>query len=113
MNATVESQTIQLRRHIKCSPQRAFAAWTKPAQVKTWFGPTTCTVLDANIDLRVGGSYQIRVRNEEMGEVSVTGVYREISSPSKLVFTWKWEDDEDWIGLDSVVTVEFAAKEGG
>ena len=23
------------------------------------------------------------------------------------MFTWKWEDDEDWVNVESVITVEF------
>jgi uncharacterized protein YndB with AHSA1/START domain len=43
------------------------------------------------------------------GEVyTVTGVYREIRPPEKLVFTWRWETDPDRGDAgDSVVTLEF------
>jgi len=39
------------------------------------------------------------------GEVfTTTGVYREISPPERLVYTWRWESLES---LETLVTVEF------
>jgi uncharacterized protein YndB with AHSA1/START domain/predicted enzyme related to lactoylglutathione lyase len=113
MNASTESNRLQVNRWIKAPPERVFAAWTKPDQVQNWFGPATCRVLGVEIDLRVGGGYRFNVFSEKMGKMSVRGEYLEVSPPAKLVFTWLWEDDPDWANLRSVVTVEFAAKDGG
>ena len=107
------SSSLQVKRFIKAPPARVFAAWTKPDQLKQWFGPETCRVLDVALDLRVGGKYRLHVSSGEMGEMSVSGEYREITAPTKLVFTWKWEDDEDWENVTSVVSVDFSAKDGG
>ena len=112
MSTPAESNRLQVTRHIKAPRERVFAAWTTPDQIKHWFGPASCSVLDAQIDLRVGGKYRFRV-NSGGEEMAVGGEYREISAPSKLVFTWQWEDDEDWAKITSVVTVEFTAKDGG
>ncbi len=105
--------SLQLKRFIKSPPDRVFAAWTTPEQIKDWFGPATCKVLDAQVDLRVGGKYRFHVFNEGMGEMTVVGEYREIAAPAKLVFTWQWEDDEEWENVESVVTVELFKKNGG
>lgn len=113
MNASNTASALQMKRLIKSSRERVFEAWTTPEQIPHWFGPATCRVLDAQIDLRVGGSYRFRVMSEKMGELVVSGEYREVKAPEKLVFTWKWEDDEDWDNLTSIVTVEFTEKEGG
>jgi hypothetical protein len=113
MSTSKPSNSLQVKRFIKSSPERVFAAWTTPEQIKHWFGPSTCRVTDAQIDLRVGGKYRFRVFSEEMGEVVSCGEYREVSAPSKLVFTWKWDDDEDWANVTSIVTVEMIAKDGG
>lgn len=112
MSTPAASNRLQVIRHIKAPPARVFAAWTTPDQVKHWFGPGACTVLDAQIDLRVGGKYRFCV-SADGEEMVAVGEYREITAPSKLVFTWKWEDDEAWANITSVVTVEFMAKDGG
>jgi uncharacterized protein YndB with AHSA1/START domain/predicted enzyme related to lactoylglutathione lyase len=113
MSTPVESTSLQVTRLIKAPRERVFAAWTTPDQVKHWFGPAACQVLDAQIDLRPGGAYRFKVFSDSMGEMAVGGEYREITSPSKLVFTWKWEDDENWADITSVVTVDFVEKDGG
>jgi len=39
-----------------------------------------------------------------------TGVYREIDPPSRLVFTWRWEEGEGPKEGETVVTVELAER---
>lgn len=112
MSAIATSNSIQLTRLIKATRGCVFAAWTKPGQIKQWFGPSSCHMLNAKVDLRVGGAYRFRVFNEEFGEMDVHGEYREIEEPSKLVYTWRWEDDPDWRNMESLVTVELLEKDG-
>jgi uncharacterized protein YndB with AHSA1/START domain/predicted enzyme related to lactoylglutathione lyase len=109
----ISNPPLQVKRLIKTSRERVFAAWTTPSQVPRWFGPATCRVIDAQIDLRVGGSYQFRVCSDAHGEMTVSGEYQEVVAPEKLVFTWRWLNDPDWENVKSVVTVEFAEVEGG
>ncbi|HEY2342083.1 MAG TPA: SRPBCC domain-containing protein [Chthoniobacteraceae bacterium] len=113
MNTSTESNRLQVSRWIKASPARVFAAWTRPEQMQNWFGPSTCKVLGAETDVRVGGSYRIKIRSERMGDTAVGGEYLEVAPPHKLVFTWRWENDADWENVRSVVTIDFIAKEGG
>ena len=61
-------------------------------------------------DFRVGGTYRIEARGLESDEAfNVTGVYREITPPAKIAYTWTYEGDEDWADCESVVSVEFKA----
>jgi len=52
-----EGPVLRLNRVIAAPPERVFAAWTTPDAIKVWFGPADCRVLDARVDLRVGGEY--------------------------------------------------------
>jgi uncharacterized protein YndB with AHSA1/START domain/predicted enzyme related to lactoylglutathione lyase len=113
MSTPTPSNSLQVKRLIKASRECVFKAWTTPAQIKQWFGPASCQVLDAQVDLRVGGAYRIRVRAGCGDEMAVRGEYREVNAPAKLVFTWQWEDDPDWENVASVVTVELVEKDGG
>ena len=113
MSTTENAGRLQVTRFIKATPERVFAAWTTPGQLQRWFGPRTCRVVEARVDLRVGGAYSLRTLHEEHGEITARGEYREITAPSRLVFTWSFDDDPDWAGVTSVVTVELAAKNGG
>lgn len=37
-----EKTSLQITRLIKARPQRVYAAWTDPVQLKQWFGPEMC-----------------------------------------------------------------------
>ncbi len=113
MSTAKPATSLQVKRFIKSPRERVFAAWTNPEQIKQWFGPASCEVLDVKLDLRVGGAYRFHVRNEPHGELFVRGEYREVKAPEKLVFTWQWEDDEEWTNVTSVVTVDLIEKNGG
>jgi uncharacterized protein YndB with AHSA1/START domain len=96
-----------MNRIIAAPRERVFEAWTTPEDIKVWFGPETCSVLAAQIDLRVNGEFCFDMASQECGNVRLRGNYREITPPSKLVYTWHWEGNAT-LGLEnSLVTVEF------
>jgi uncharacterized protein YndB with AHSA1/START domain len=113
---TTSDTKLQLKKFIRATPQRVFDAWTKPSLMKQWFAPGTMTVPDAQADMRVGGAYKVTMNNADetspmpTGTYVTYGVYKEIVPNSKLVFTWGWEGPDRH---ESIVTVEFQAKDGG
>lgn len=110
MSTTTVDKTLKINRRFKAPRERVFAAFTSADSIKQWFGPGPVRVVECTADFRVGGSYRIKARSPESeGDVVVSGVYREISPPAKIVYTWKWEDDEDWVNVESLVTFEFNA----
>jgi len=102
---TAAAPTLEVRRTIRAPRQRVFDAWTKPEELKAWHAPGPLTVSLAEIDLRPGGKYRIHMRAPDGNEHRVTGVYREVDPPKRVVYTWGWEGDH--VVKDSVVTVEF------
>jgi predicted enzyme related to lactoylglutathione lyase/uncharacterized protein YndB with AHSA1/START domain len=114
MNTTASQRTdIIVSRLIKAPRERVFAAWTTPSEIMKWFGPDTCHALSAEIDLRVGGEYKFKVKSEMMGETDLAGVYREVNPPSRLVYTWNWKSGPMAEMGETVVTVDFAERNGG
>ncbi len=63
---------------------------------------------EAQVDLTVGGRYHIRMSSDE-GEHNAVGVYREVTRPTRLVYTWSWEEKDHDVG-ETLVTVEFNAQ---
>jgi uncharacterized protein YndB with AHSA1/START domain len=106
-----EQVTLQLTRHYAASPARVFQAWTDPQALKAWFAPDpAANIPDAEVDLRVGGRYHLRIVNPDGQEHSLSGVYREIVPPARLVFTWAWAVAPD---RESLVTIELHDRDGG
>ncbi|HEY4473203.1 MAG TPA: SRPBCC domain-containing protein [Stellaceae bacterium] len=90
-----------------------FAAWTDPKQAARWWGPQGFTTISCEMDVRVGGAYRACMRSPEGTRHCRRGVYREIVTPERLVFTYAWEDDAENLGHETVVTVTFAGLGGG
>ncbi|BCA56907.1 activator of HSP90 ATPase [Nitrospira sp. KM1] len=91
-------------------------AWTDTERFKQWFkSKDGMNILSVKMDVRVGGRYRIQTRHPESEYFTSVGVYREVHSPERLLFTWAWEKDgsEPDFGEaeppETLVTVEFHA----
>jgi uncharacterized protein YndB with AHSA1/START domain len=67
-------------------------------------------VTRAELDVRIGGSYDIAFRTDDGQEHGVSGVYQEVAPPDRISFTWAWQSTPERV---SVVTIELHATEGG
>jgi len=105
--------SLEIKRIIKAPRDRVYAAWTDPAQLRQWFGPEKVQTRELNAEPRVGGKFRWDLTNPEGEDLTCLGEYRELQPGRKIVFTWQWQDDEDWEDHISVVTVELADCEGG
>jgi uncharacterized protein YndB with AHSA1/START domain len=94
--------SLTLKRRLNASPERVYAAWTKPEKLKRWFGPEEIETLRADADARVGGRFHIVMRGTDGEEHDVSGVYREVVPNEKIVFTWAWRSTPE---RESLVTV--------
>jgi uncharacterized protein len=113
MIATVEHVSkLRLTRLIHAPRERVFAAWTTPADILQWFGPETCRVLSAEMDVRPGAKYHLRVHSERTGDIDLQGVYREVRRPARLVCTWNWSGNSKLEFGESQVTVELVDRDG-
>ena len=105
--------SLQIKRIIDAPRNRVYAAWTDPAQLRDWFGPEDVQTEDLIVDARVGGAFRWDLTNSEGEKMCCRGEYRELQPNKKVVFTWQWQDDEDWENRESVVTVELSDCDGG
>lgn len=106
MATSAERKVLSLvvRRTVRASPARLFAAWTDPAELAQWWGPSGVSCTGAEIDLREGGRFRIGNRFADGREVSIVGEYERIEASHRLVFTWRLEPGPE---LFERVTVRF------
>lgn len=104
---------LEMSRRIRTKPERAFEAWTNPAQLKQWFAVSEgFTTPIAEVDLQVGGKYRLGMKAAGDNPLLVVGgFYKEIVYPQRLVFTWRWESG-DPNEPETLVTVEFKEQDG-
>ena len=93
---------VDFRRTYSAPPERVWQAWTDPEALKQWFSPDPTGVVElADLDVRVGGHFRIRVRtSDDVHDVS--GIYQEVDPPRRLVFTWAWKSTPERVSLVSV-----------
>jgi len=102
-----EARVLRLRRTFQARRERVFRAFTDPARLAGWWGPKGMSAPVCELDLRPGGRWLTTMRAEDGSEFTVSGVYREIDPPSRLVFTWAWRQDDGSRGHETLVTLEF------
>ncbi len=105
------AEALRLSRRLKAPREAVFRAFTDPAALAQWFGPEGIDVTNVKVDLRPGGGYAMVFNETDGGNHGLSGVYREISPPERLVMTWVW-DHGDLAGIETLVTIELAEADG-
>ena len=107
--------SLTIKRRLNAPPAKVYAAWTDPAQLGRWFGPseTVPGSVKASLDVRVGGKFGVSFDgcmdgNTEYHEVG--GVYREVVPNQRLVFSWAWHSTPE---RESLVTISIKPEGSG
>ena len=103
---------IIMTREFDAPRHLVFDTLTKPELVKRWLlGPEGWTMPVCEIDLKVGGTYRYIWRHAAKGaEMSLHGVYREITPPECLVHTEQF--DQPWYPGEALVTTTLVERNG-
>ncbi len=81
---------VRIERHFNASVEAVWAMWTDPAKFQSWYGPMGMSVPVAEMDVAVGGTRKICMEMktpERTMSMWFTGEYREITAPTRLVYT--------------------------
>jgi uncharacterized protein YndB with AHSA1/START domain len=108
---TPGDREITMTRIFDAPRHLVFEAWTKPELVKRWlYGPDDWRLAVCEMDLRVGGATRFVWRHGDGKEMGMSGVFREIAPPDRLIFTELWDDD--WTGGEALNTLIFTEHAG-
>jgi uncharacterized protein YndB with AHSA1/START domain len=99
---------VNLARLIPAPQAVVFRAWTDPAELRRWWGPPGFSCPSAEIDLRVGGRYRIAMQPPDGEVIYLSGTFKLIEPPRRLVYSWRWEAAAE--PVETLVTVEFHAR---
>jgi len=99
--------TLIVRKTIRATAERLFAAWTTAEQLRQWWGPQGVKCIDAEVNLRKGGRYRIGNHFPDGKILWISGEFEVIEAPRKLVYTWRIEPDTTSVER---VTVQFEAQ---
>jgi uncharacterized protein YndB with AHSA1/START domain len=70
---------------IAARPETVFDFFIDPEKMVEWKGRR------AELDPRPGGAYRVEINDQAIAR----GEYVEVDAPSRVVFTWGWEGQED------------------
>jgi uncharacterized protein YndB with AHSA1/START domain len=86
--------TLRLDRVLPAPRPRVFRACTEPADLSQWWGPQGFTTPEVHLDLRVGGTYRFGMQPPDGDLFNLSGEFREIEPPARLVYTFRWEEPD-------------------
>jgi uncharacterized protein YndB with AHSA1/START domain len=110
--ATPSDREVVITRDFDAPRELVFDCHVKPELVRRWLlGPPGWTMPVCDIDLKVGGRYRYVWRGPNGEDLGVSGVFREIARPERLVTSELF--DEDWTGGETLVTTVFTERNGG
>ncbi len=88
------NRILELKRVVPAAPSVVFGAFSAADELAEWWGPKGFTVTSLEFKPRVGGSYRIEMQPPEGDPFYLTGEFREVDSPARLVFTFVYEDPD-------------------
>jgi uncharacterized protein YndB with AHSA1/START domain len=103
-----DDRTLMMTRVFDAPRDMVFAAWIDQDQAARWWGPKGFTSVSCTMDVRIGGIWRRAMRSPDGTEHRARGVYREISRPARLVFTYAWESEMGRPKHETLVTLTFA-----
>jgi uncharacterized protein YndB with AHSA1/START domain len=89
-----------------------FRMWIEPEHMVQWWGPKGFTNPRCELDARVGGKIHIDMRAPDGTVYPMSGTFREIKEPERLVFVAVAEGDDGNPHLESLTTVTFEDQGG-
>jgi uncharacterized protein YndB with AHSA1/START domain len=103
-------QVVRIERTFDASAEEVFDAWTSPEVIERWFRPARgWRKPSAEVNLRVGGTVRVVMRDPSGAPVEASGEYTEIDRPNRLVFTWTFDDDPS---NQQLIEIEFTERDG-
>ena len=105
-------RVLEITRVFNAPRKVVFAAWTDPKQVAQWWGPTGFTTPVCELDVRPGGAILIHMRAPDGTIFPMTGVYKEVVPPERIVFTATPLNKDGKVLFENLNTVIFSERDG-
>ena len=104
--------TLTIERTYAAPAQRVFDAFTSEEVMRRWWhAGADWETPEATVDLRIGGEVRVVMRNPHADAIyGGGGIYTEIDPPTRLAFTWIWDDDDDH--TEQLIVIDFVESDG-
>ena len=103
---------LKLSRILRARRETVFRAWSSAEHVKRWFAPEGCAVVDATVEMRVGGRFELSMRAPGMVHL-LRGTFVEIVPDTRLVIDMRVDDSDGTPLFRAYTELDFADAPGG
>ena len=97
---------VVMSRVVTASRDTAFRAWTDPAQIEQWFGPTGFTTKTHEIDIRIGGLWRFDMIAPDGTVFTNRMRFLRLDPPSLIEFIHGADVDDDPDAFRMLVTFD-------
>ena len=111
--AMPELPPLRLSRTLHAPRATVFKAWSSAEHVKRWFCPATYTVPKAEVEMRVGGAFNVCMRSPTGEEHWSRGTFVEVTPTTRLVIDMDVADSAGKKLFRAKTEVDFADTLGG
>ncbi len=101
---------IRMSRDFDAPRELVFKAMTDPKLLPRWWGPTSVTTIVDKMEVRTGGIWRYVQRDADGNEYGFYGVYHQVMSPERLVYTFEFEGMPGHVLLETVTLEEHNGK---
>lgn len=83
---TESTNHVSISRVLNAPRELVFEAWTKPEHLARWCNLDGIKTEQMDVDVRVGGEWNYKLRTPDGAEIRIARIFREIVSPERIVF---------------------------
>ena len=100
---------LKLEYLLRAPRERVFGLLTEPDELARWWGPHGFTTPQIDLELAVGSGFRFTMQPPEGDAFHLSGEFLEIDAPSRLAYTFRWDepspDDRETVVRLSLDTV--------
>ena len=97
---------FSMERVFNAPREMVWKVYTDPSLVPEWWGPRYLTTVVEKMDVKVGGAWRFIQKDPKGNEFAFNGIFREVTPPERLVYTFEFEPMAGHISMDSLSFVE-------
>lgn len=112
MSETRTPEVLVIERTYDAPVAAVFDAFTNEEVMRRWWhARSDWTTSEASVDLRVGGTVRVVMRDSDGDPYGGGGNYTVVDRPHRLAFTWTWDRDSE--ERETLIEIDFAEATGG
>lgn len=100
------SHMVVIKREFNAPRELVFKAMTEPKLVTQWWGFRNTTTRVDKMEAKHGGIWRFVDRDAEGNEFAFRGVYHDVTSPERLVYTFEFEGMPGHVLLETITLEE-------